>query len=480
MSLSHRLVAHALVAGIAGTASAGPPPATYGPLPPEALALPAETGMMVGVDTAALFGSALYKELTSSELPPAGVPGQPNAEIRDAIAKGIRDVEEETGVNPERDVDRAVMGVAGLGESEPAVVGLLLGRFDAERVARAVQASAKHGQSVTRKPLHGQTLLVAMRHGKPESATVVIGGKCLIFGTVPAVEATLASWAEGRGTLAANARLVRLVSGLDPASSLWLAVGPSFTAAMRKRAGPQPPPFPIPDTWTLTARVDGGFESVLEMPDEAAARNMADVVRGGIAAIKMQTAQAASASRPAPWIGPALEAIQVAAVERRVVLSSAEGAGGTAAIGVMAAIAVPALLRARVSANEAATIGDTRTVISAEAAYASAAQGYGSLSCLAKPASCLAGYRGPTFLDEALASATQKSGYDRAFHPGPAAGPGKGTYRAFAYVSTPREPGKTGVRSFCGDSTGRVCFDPAGAAIVPRDGLCPASCTDLR
>ena len=37
-----------------------------------------------------------------------------------------------------------------------------------------------------------------------------------------------------------------------------------------------------------------------------------------------------------------------------------------AIIGIIAAIAIPSLLRARVSANESATIGDIRTVISAE------------------------------------------------------------------------------------------------------------------
>ena len=40
-----------------------------------------------------------------------------------------------------------------------------------------------------------------------------------------------------------------------------------------------------------------------------------------------------------------------------------------AIIGIIAAIAIPSLLRARVSANEAAAIGDTRTVISSEAAH---------------------------------------------------------------------------------------------------------------
>src|SRR5215467_8872483 len=47
-----------------------------------------------------------------------------------------------------------------------------------------------------------------------------------------------------------------------------------------------------------------------------------------------------------------------------------------AIIGIIAAIAIPSLLRARVSANESATIGDIRTVISAEAAYQSSNGGF--------------------------------------------------------------------------------------------------------
>jgi prepilin-type N-terminal cleavage/methylation domain-containing protein len=38
-------------------------------------------------------------------------------------------------------------------------------------------------------------------------------------------------------------------------------------------------------------------------------------------------------------------------------------------VGIIAAIGIPALLRARVSANESATIGDIRSVVSAEATY---------------------------------------------------------------------------------------------------------------
>ena len=57
-----------------------------------------------------------------------------------------------------------------------------------------------------------------------------------------------------------------------------------------------------------------------------------------------------------------------------------------AIIGIIAAIAIPSLLRARVSANESATIGDIRTLISAQAAYHAANGGfYGPLTCLVAP-----------------------------------------------------------------------------------------------
>ena len=57
-----------------------------------------------------------------------------------------------------------------------------------------------------------------------------------------------------------------------------------------------------------------------------------------------------------------------------------------AIIGIIAAIAIPTLIRARVSANEAQVIGDTRTVISAEQTYAAAnCSFYGMLADLSRP-----------------------------------------------------------------------------------------------
>ena len=64
---------------------------------------------------------------------------------------------------------------------------------------------------------------------------------------------------------------------------------------------------------------------------------------------------------------------------------------GIAIIGIIAAIAIPSLLRARVSANEAATIGDIRTLISAQAVYQSMNGGFyeSRVECLAEPGECI-------------------------------------------------------------------------------------------
>lgn len=162
-----------------------------------------------------------------------------------------------------------------------------------------------------------------------------------------------------------------------------------------------------------------------------------------------------------------------------------------AVVGIVAAIAIPSLLRARVSANESAAIGDIRTLISAQMTYASANNGfYDSLECLNAPARCIPGYpdSGPLFLDAELAAAGARRGYERTFHPGPPAAEevvamGKispSSLTAFAYVAMPQKPGQTGVRAFCGDSTGRICFTSDGSPPPIEDGLCAMTCPDLR
>jgi hypothetical protein len=176
---------------------------------------------------------------------------------------------------------------------------------------------------------------------------------------------------------------------------------------------------------------------------------------------------------------------------------------GTAAIAAIAfnlcvlfvwAFAIRSLLRADVSAAEATALGDIRTVISAQAAYRDSNDGQYEprLECLVVPATCLPDYPadGPPFLDSVLASLRTKAGYRRTFRPGPAAAPRpprRGRPRppgiaSFAYIAVPEEPGKTGVRGFCGDSTFLICFTPDGREPgVTPDGKCDLStCQELK
>ena len=148
-----------------------------------------------------------------------------------------------------------------------------------------------------------------------------------------------------------------------------------------------------------------------------------------------------------------------------------------AIIGIIAAIAIPSLLRARVSANESATIGDIRTVISAPGGLPVRERRLvrRSITCLTVPTPHAASRttrrtrrRSSTATSRRLRS---KSGYDRSFAAGRRAAPRSPPRlrldqhrRRYAYLATPVTQGQTGVRGFGGDSSGVLCFTPDGAA----------------
>jgi type IV pilus assembly protein PilA len=158
-----------------------------------------------------------------------------------------------------------------------------------------------------------------------------------------------------------------------------------------------------------------------------------------------------------------------------------------AIIGIIAAIAIPSLLRARISANEAGMIGDVRTVISAEATLASANSGfYGPMVCLGPggTTACIPNYNGPSFVDPTIANLAVKSGYARTFT-APAinttAGSPPNALDAFCYGGSPASA-QGGVRSFGGDGSGVVGqTNTSTAACCAATGVLNATlCPSLR
>jgi prepilin-type N-terminal cleavage/methylation domain-containing protein len=127
---------------------------------------------------------------------------------------------------------------------------------------------------------------------------------------------------------------------------------------------------------------------------------------------------------------------------------------------VIAAIAIPSMMRAKISANEASAVASLRTISTAETTYASTYPTVGytcSLTALGPPASgtpmssAAAG-----ILDEVLASGT-KAGYT--FNLQGCAGTPVPSYTSTA---APVTVGATGTRAFCSATPGVINYAADG------------------
>jgi len=134
---------------------------------------------------------------------------------------------------------------------------------------------------------------------------------------------------------------------------------------------------------------------------------------------------------------------------------------------IIAAIAIPNLLRARIAANESAAAESVRQIATAEIAYNAAypTDGYATnLSSLGGPASaCPPSSVTACFLDSVL-SAGNKSGYTF-FAAGFATGGGPNT--TFVASSAPQSFNQTGVRDFCITTDGVMHINPGANGTVP-------------
>lgn len=138
---------------------------------------------------------------------------------------------------------------------------------------------------------------------------------------------------------------------------------------------------------------------------------------------------------------------------------------------IIAAIAIPNFIRARMQANEAGAIQNLRTVSTAQVAYQIAYQnGYApnlaTLSGVAPP-NC----NQAVLIDVALATG-QKSGYRYIIYPGPAnaiAAPNCGAAGVSGYMiaAEPLVVGTTGQRSLCMAEDGVIHQDATGAPVPP-------------
>lgn len=475
-----RLLSAAVLAAASATAvaPANGPATTPAGLPAEAYLLPQDSVVVVGADVRGFFASRLWSQVSTGQIgAAAGLTPEKSTElareVQEGMTKGMADMESEMGFRADRDLDWVFFGLRNPEAPTPEGVAVLLGRFDAARILTSAEASQKkEGSTVARKQVGAVTMLSTQKAGKPGFALAVAGPRHLVIGDGPLVEAVLAAHSAGRRPLEANAAMAPRLRGVKAGAGVFMLAG---EALMKKMGQGAPPPFPLPRTVSLAFEFDGGTEFAAEMASAADAQQAATTIQGQLGMIAGMMAQDPDPQKAVA--GKMLTALSVRAEGPTLRIS---GAAGQLGLGAVAAIAIPSLLKARVSANESAAIGDLRTVISGQAAYQSANNGaYGELSCLSAPATCIKGYSGPEFLDAQLTALEVKNGYKRAFHPGKRAARAR-SLQGYAYTAVPLEQGKTGVRSFCGEDSGVIRFDPKGGDIKPVGGACPATLEMLK
>jgi type IV pilus assembly protein PilA len=129
---------------------------------------------------------------------------------------------------------------------------------------------------------------------------------------------------------------------------------------------------------------------------------------------------------------------------------------------IIAAIAIPNMLRARIAANEASAVASLRTISTAETTYASTYPSTGYTCTLTDlgppPSGSPATSTGAGILDSVL-STGQKAGY--IFGLQDCAGTPKSNYTSTA---APANLGGTGTRAFCSATPGVINF--AGDGLV--------------
>jgi len=145
---------------------------------------------------------------------------------------------------------------------------------------------------------------------------------------------------------------------------------------------------------------------------------------------------------------------------------------------IIAAIAIPNLLRARMAANESSAVATIRTINTAEVTYNSTYPTVGFAPALinlggALGAACVPSSTTACLVDAVVANNGNpagggKSGYKFSTGTGTVAG---GVNVGYVALAAPITINQTGIRAFCAEEDGVVRVDPAGACSNTEAGV---------
>jgi prepilin-type N-terminal cleavage/methylation domain-containing protein len=142
-----------------------------------------------------------------------------------------------------------------------------------------------------------------------------------------------------------------------------------------------------------------------------------------------------------------------------------------AVIGIIAAVAVPGLMRARMSGNEASAIASMRTIGSGQAAFAASCGGGGFATTVAALGTAPVG--GVRFIPEDLATgvkqgyafAISSAGYAQVLAAGQTCNAAGASFIGYFATAGPQTAGATGIRYFATNESGQMKL-AVGAALT--------------
>ena len=145
---------------------------------------------------------------------------------------------------------------------------------------------------------------------------------------------------------------------------------------------------------------------------------------------------------------------------------------------IIAAIAIPNLLRARMAANESSAVASIRTVTTGQVTYQVAYPTVGfstNLLALGGPlgAACVPASTTACVIDSVLANNgnpanTGKSGYSFTSGAGTTS---NGLNVGYTILAKPTAANQTGIRAFCAEEDAVVRWDPLGACASTEPGI---------
>lgn len=279
------------------------------------LALGSAAIMVFGLATGLVAYYGGIPSLTASRVGPAElsfVPADASivafADVRDVMDSELRqqlrtvlpgdqqkreELQRLTGIDIERDIDRVIAAV-GI-EGEHSTVAFLSGRFNPTQIEALAR---EHGGQVA--DYGGKRLITGIRdsdakdadvhrHGSAGPALAFLEPNILAIGAEPAVRKAIDTQANGQNATT-NGELMKIIGSVASGNNVW-AVGRMDNFAKRL---PQDVSSRLPqiEWFAATGRVNGGIHASFraEARDDQAAEYLRDVVKGGLALVKMQSA----------------------------------------------------------------------------------------------------------------------------------------------------------------------------------------------